>query len=259
MAIIMTRAMKTNAAVLCCFLAAVTVFADEKPTSLGAARAVIEAKPSTVPRVIVIGFVGGFVRHDSAVRSGVQLAARLRADYPSGVVAEVFENRRGKKAYREILQLLDANQDGKLTADEKQNARIVLYGISWGGSETVTLARELEKDGIPVLLTIQVDSVAKFGEHDGLIPANVTEAVNFYQVTGLLHGRREIRAADATHTRILGNFRFDYRASPLKCETYPWYSRVFTTSHVQIECDPQVWNQVESLIRAKLPRPAGSR
>jgi hypothetical protein len=210
-------------------------------------------KTSAAPPVIVIGFMGGRVRHDNLVHSGVQLAARLRADYPSGVHVEVFENRRGKEAHEEILRLLGAGHDGPLTLDEKRNARIVIYGTSWGASETVTLARELEKDGIPVLLTIQVDSVAKIGEDDTVIPGNVAEAANFYQPSGVLHGRREIRAADAAHTRILGNFRSDYGASPVKCEGYPWYASLFWKEHIEIECDPKVWGQIESLIRAKLP------
>jgi len=210
-------------------------------------------KTSAAPPVIVVGFMGGRVRHDNMVHSGVQLAAHLRADYPSGVHVQVFENRRGKEAHEEILRLLDTKQDGQLTLEEKRNARIVIYGTSWGASETVTLARELGKDGIPVLLTIQVDSVAKIGEDDMVIPGNVTEAANFYQPSGLLHGRREIRAADAAHTRILGNFQFDYQASPVKCEGYPWYASLFWKEHIEIECDPKVWSQVESLIRSKLP------
>ena len=117
----------------------------------------------------------------------------------------------------------------------------------------MTLARELEKDGIPVLLTIQVDSVAKIGEDDTVIPGNVAEAANFYQPSGVLHGRREIRAADAGHTRILGNFRFDYEKSPITCEGYPWYASLLWKEHIEIECDPKVWSQVESLIRSKLP------
>ena len=161
------------------------------------ARADIEEKTLFAPSVIVVGLMGGRVRHDNLVHSGVQMAARLRADYGSGVHVEVFENRRGKAAREEILRLLDANHDGQLSAEEKRNARIVVYGISWGASGTVTLARELEKDGIPVLLTIQVDSVAKIGEDDTVIPGNVAEAANFYQPSGVLHGRREIRAAYA--------------------------------------------------------------
>jgi len=219
----------------------------------GAARLVASNGRPTMPPVIVVGFVGGFVRHDNLVHSGVQLAGHLRGDYRSGVYAVVFENRRREKAYQEILRLLDTNNDGTVSAEEKQNARIIIYGISWGASETVTLAQELEKGGIPVLLTIQVDSISKIRQNDAVIPANVAEAINFYQPNGVLHGQPKIRAADSTHTRIIGNFRFDYKTNPIKCDEYPWYDRAFAKSHTEIECDPSVWKQVESLIRSKLP------
>src|SRR5215469_121582 len=211
-----------------------------------------------VPPVIVIGFVGGFVKHDNAVHSEVQLAARLREDYHFGVHVEVFENQRREKAHQQILPLLDTDKTGSLSAQEKQQARIIIYGHSWGASETVTLARELEKDGIPVLLTIQVDSITKREQNDMLIPANVKEAANFYQPNGLLRGRSEILAADTTRTHIIGNFRFDYKAHPVSCPHYPWFGRLFMKSHIEIECDPNVWNQVESLIRSKLPSPTGT-
>jgi hypothetical protein len=208
--------------------------------------------------VIVIGFVGGFVSHDDPVHSGIQLAAHLRKDYPSSVYVKVFENHRGEDAHREILRLLDADHDGNLSLDEKQRAQIIIYGFSWGGSETVTLAQKLKGDGVPVLLTIQVDSVAKFGEDDSLIPSNVAQAVNFYQSDGFLHGRPEIRAADPSHTKIIGNYRFDYSANCTCCDSYPWYVRTFERPHIEIECDPNTLNRVESLIRAKLPRLAPS-
>jgi hypothetical protein len=207
---------------------------------------------STEPPAIVIGFVGGFVKHDNPVHSEVQLAARLRKEYPTGVDVETFESYREEKAHQKILELLDADHNGTLTVEEKRNARIILYGHSWGGSESITLARALEKDGIPVLLTLQVDSVSKFGSNDTIIPANVAQAANFYQSHGLLRGHHDIRAADPARTRIIGNFRFDYKTSPLKCSEYPWYDRIFVKSHTQIECDPVVWNQVESLIRSNL-------
>ena len=202
--------------------------------------------------VMVVGFVGGFVRHDNAVHSPVQLAARIREGYPSGVQVEVYENRRREQAYQEILKLLDANHDGKLSDEEKRDAQIIIYGMSWGGSETVALARELGEQKIPVLLTIQVDSVAKLGENDAVIPTNVAEAANFYQAEGLLHGQTAIRAAEGSSTRILGNFRIAYGVKTLKCENYPWYDRVFMKYHTEIECDPAVWKQVEALIRSKL-------
>jgi hypothetical protein len=201
---------------------------------------------------IVIGFVGGFISHDNAVHGGVQLAERLRKEYPAQVHVEVFENHRGEQAHQQILRLLDADHDGKLSPEEKQSARIIIYGHSWGGSETIALARQLQTDGIPVLLTIQVDSVSKIGEDDSLIPANVEAAANFYQLNGYLHGRPEIRAADPARTKILGNIRFDYASKPIQCNGYSWFAKTFEKPHIEIECDPNVINRVESLIRSQL-------
>src|SRR5437773_4865735 len=230
------------------------------PGANGSRQLVTSSGSPRVSPVMVIGFVGGFVRHDNMVHSGVQLAQYLRRDYPSDICVEVFENRRRERAHQEILRLLDTNHDGRLSVEEKHSARIIIYGMSWGGAETVMLAQELERDGIPVLLTVQVDSISKIRQNDAVIPANVAEAANFYQPSGLLHGQPQIRAADGSRTRILGNYRFDYKSKPIPCDKYPWYDRVFTKTHTEIECDPIVWNQVESLIRAKVPpqKPTGS-
>jgi hypothetical protein len=219
--------------------------ASSKPQ--GTSAAVSSAEP-----VVVIGFVGGFVRHDDRVHTEVQLIERLREGYASGVYVQMFENHRGKEAHQAILRLLHANRDGALSPEEKQNARIIIFGHSWGASETIELARQLEKDGIPVVLTIQVDSVSKLGENDAVIPANVLQAVNFYQLDGLLHGQPQIRAANPARTRILGNFRSGYKTKPFSCGQYPWWDRLIMKPHIQIECDPAVWEQVESLIRSNL-------
>ena len=66
-----------------------------------------------------------------------------------------------ERAYDTIIRLLDANHDGVLSSEEKARARIILYGHSWGASAAVLLARDLRRQGVPVLLTVQVDSVAK--------------------------------------------------------------------------------------------------
>jgi hypothetical protein len=231
------------------------------PANADSARAVSTTDTFNTSPVIVVGFVGGFVKHDNAVHSTVQVAARLRQEFPSGVYVGVFENHHRNMARQQILRMVDTDGDGTLSNEEKKNAHIILYGHSWGASEAVTLARELAKENIPVMLTIQVDSVSKPGENDSIIPTNVAEAVNFYQHDGFLHGRSEIRAADPEHTHILGNFRSDYKTNPITCASYPWYYRLFMKSHIEIECDPIVWTQVESLIGSNLPpqrSPAGS-
>jgi len=239
--------MRRSFQALSLFVLVLFLYGSSAPASPQSAHPV-----SGSPSVIIIGFVGGYVHHDDRVHSEVQVAEHLRQDFPSGVAVEMFENHRGKEAHQRILDLLDTDRDGTLSLTEKQSARIIIYGHSWGASETVNLARQLEKDGIPVLLTIQVDSITKAGQNDALIPANVAQAVNFYQPNGIFHGTPAIHSADPVHTRILGNFRSDYTDNPLRCGQYPWFSRIFMKSHIQIECDPAIWNQVESLVRSNL-------
>ena len=182
----------------------------------------------------------------------LQIVSYLAMEAPAGTYVEVFENRRRNKAYKTVLRLLDSNHDGNLSDDEKSQAHVILFGHSWGGSAVVLLARELHRAGVPVLLTVQVDSVAKPWQQDEVIPDNVAAAVNFYQSHGLIHGRSEIKAEDGSKTQILGNYRFDYREHPVQCEASSWFDRTFTPSHMQSQCDPQLWNKVEDLVRERI-------
>jgi hypothetical protein len=213
------------------------------------------AATSPLHKVIVIGFVGGFVKHDDAKHAEVQFAAQLRERYASAVDVKVFGNHSGQEALGYVTRLLDTNRDGALTALERGQARIIIFGHSWGGTETILLARALQRQHIPVLLTIQVDSIGKPGQGDVSIPANVAHAVNFYQSNGLLHGRSEIIAMDPERTNIIGNFHMDYKYHPINCDRFPWYSRVFTKPHIEIENDPRVWAEAASLIDAELSSP----
>ncbi len=104
---------------------------------------------------IVLGFVGGFVHRDDLRHSEVQLIQQLQAAYGSRVRTEVFDNHHIKEAHSFILRALDLDGDGQLSEDERQQARIVLFGHSWGASAAVYLARDLQRDGIPVFLTVQ--------------------------------------------------------------------------------------------------------
>ena len=203
-------------------------------------------------KLIVIGFMGGNVSADNLLHREASVAQELQQLYPVGMRTAVFANHHGQDALRTVLEMLDANGDGRLSAAEKSAARIVIYGHSWGASETVTLARRLDELGIPVLLTIQVDSVEKSNEDDRSIPPNVREAVNFYQPHGLIHGRSLIAAMDPNRTTILGNYESSYRQNPVSCAGYPWYALAFMKRHIQIENDPDVWSKIEALILAKI-------
>jgi hypothetical protein len=221
-----------------------------------AADGAVGVKSRPAPSSIVIGFVGGFVRHDNPHHGPVFLAQRIQRSVPKDTYVQVFENRHRRSAYTKILSLLDRDHDGVLSDAEKAQARIVLFGQSWGASAVVMLARELNRVGIPVLLTVQVDSVAKLWQNDSVIPANVLAAANFYQPHGLLHGRPEITASDPSKTQILGNYRFDYRKTPAACGT-SWADRFFTPGHMQSECDPHLWGEVEDLVQQRIEPTAG--
>ena len=225
-------------------------------------QACLRERPATVDsaiqQTIIIGFVGGFVKHDDQRHPEVQFAAYLRDRYPSAIYAAVFSNHNGQQALRQVLSFLDTDHDGAVTAKEKEHARIIIYGHSWGASETVAFARELGRKGIPVLLTIQVDSIAKPGQRDSIIPTNVASAVNFYQPKGFLHGRSEILAADPARTKIIGNFRMTYEGRSINCNNYPWFARTFNKPHHEIENDPQVWDQAASLIEAEVLSPSST-
>ena len=235
-----------SAIAISAFLAA-TLLSDAgaQPTAvrLGAAKS---------GKLIVIGFMGGNVHAGNLIHREAMVAQELQQRYPLRLHAAVFANRDGDNALRTVLELLDADGGGRPTAGEKSAARIVIYGHSWGASEAVTLARRLNQLRVPVLLTIQVDSVEKSNEDDRSIPPNVREAINFYQTAGLIHGRKLIAAMDPAQTTILGNYESSYRVHPVSCADFPWYARAFMRPHIEIENDPSVWTRIEALIRKQL-------
>jgi hypothetical protein len=198
---------------------------------------------------LVIGFVGGFVHTDDFRHSEVRLARFLQETYCGRAKVKVFTNRQREQARLAIIGWL---KSAGTFADETGQAKIILFGHSWGASAVVYLARELEHDGVPVALTIQVDSVRIHGQDDSIIPANVAEAVNFYQSKGMIHGRAKIVAANSSRTAILGNFNFTYQKEPDACRIYPWYDRLFFKGHTSIECDPRVWSEVQNIIDMRL-------
>ena len=211
------------------------------------------AEPGPVKaQTIVIGFVGGFADPKDQKHPEVLFAAYLREHYSSEMNAEVFSNHDEQAALEYVLQLLDTDRDGILSDEEKQNARIIIYGHSWGASETAAFARTLRKLSVPVLLTVQLDIVPKFRQKPFQIPPNVQEAVNFYQSEGFLQGRPEIVASDPTRTEIIGNFRMTYARNHVNCRNYSWFARTFNKPHHEIENDPHIWARIDSLVNEQL-------
>jgi hypothetical protein len=253
-------------------LMAISLFGDPRPTLAMAEKASAPASACRIPAtgsdapseqartnasssarapLIVIGFMGGRIHAGNLAHGEARLARDLDQQYPKTVHAMTFANHDAAHALRTLLSLLGTSQDGRPSEAEKASARIILFGHSWGGSETVHFARELNRRGIPVLLTVQVDSVEKSGEDDGSIPPNVREAINFYQSEGLLHGRRAIQAIDPKRTTILGSYKPSYKRTPVSCTGYSWFARTFMKPHIEMENDRALWSRIEALIVAR--------
>ena len=210
----------------------------------------LEFASCSAPKAIVVGFVGGFVKPNDVKHPEVLFAHYLRSRYGSAIHTEIFGNHDAEGAVEHLANWL--NEAGLLTSIEKRNIKIILYGHSWGASEVLAFARELERREIPVALTIQIDSVRKWHQNDRTVPANVEKAVNFYQTRGLTPGQKLIVPADPARTKILGNYRMTYQDHQIRCDNYKWLSRAFNKPHHQIENDPHVWDQIGLLIDSEL-------
>jgi len=210
----------------------------------------------TIPRplppnsYLVIGMLGGVERWNADSRPVRQLALEVRKRNLPNVYVETLEHVHKGLALKLIRAALDRNSDGKLDDQERASARIILYGHSMGAASVVSLARKLNNLNIPVLLTLQVDSI---GRGAGTIPPNVARTANFYQRNSLLlHGRGEIRAQDPGKTTILGNFRYDYSQRDVDLSKVSIPERIAGGSHTKMEFDPEVWSAVEKLILAEI-------
>lgn len=207
-------------------------------------------------QTIVVGFVGGFVSPHDFRHPENLFAPYLHEHYGDQLHARTFSNHDAKDALVYVQRLLDVNHDGLLSNEEKKKARIIIYGHSWGASQTATFARELGRLQIPVLLTIQIDIIVKPGQTPTIISPNVAEAINFYQRRGPLHGRPMIFASNPAKTTILGNILREYSHTRVNTSEYTWFVRTFNRPHHEIENDPLMWNEIASLIDARITNPA---
>jgi pimeloyl-ACP methyl ester carboxylesterase len=239
---------------LCAKAAAVLTLVAACPPAAISQRLSDFTAPQPLPpgSVIVLGFLGGFERWNDEQRGVRKVAFDLRSRGIPNLFVETASNHRRRTAVKFLRQALDTNRNGRIDAEEAVRARVILYGQSWGGATVIKTARELQRWGVPVLLTLQVDSV---GLSDAVIPANVHAAANFFQHDLLtIRGRGEIRAEDPSRTRIIGNYQFSYYFRHVDESSASWPRRTLGGSHAKMELDPQVWARVEQLILDAIPR-----
>lgn len=83
----------------------------------------------------------------------------------------------------------------------------------------VKLAPQLKKMEVPILLTVQLDSV---GRGDKVISSNVSRAANLFQQDGLIiKGEREIRPEDGRRRRSSATSNSTTTGRRLISETIP--------------------------------------
>jgi len=196
--------------------------------------------------VLIIGFMGGRESWDNHKRGVRKMALKLRAMSLPNVYVETVKNNKRHRAIELIRNAFDRDTDGRLDERERASTRLILYGQSFGGAAVVKLARQLQKMNVPVLLTVQVDSI---GRGDKMIPPNVARAANLFQRNGLIiKGEREIRPEDPSRTTLIGNFKFDYSQKKIVLSEVSWMKKLFRAAHTKMDHDPAVWEQVEKLI-----------
>lgn len=208
--------------------------------------------PAPLPpgSLFIVGFLGAWEHWDNDKRSVRKVALDLRQRQIPGVYVETAGNHDRKTVRKFILEALDQNRNRRLDAAEKKRVEFICYGQSFGGAACVRLASELKNQGIPVRLTIQVDSI---GRDDDWIPSNVSRALNLYQNDpGPIQGEGQIKAMDPARTTILGNVRFTYLFRTVDMSDYPWMSRHMGISHWKMDNDPVVWKSVEAAILAEI-------
>lgn len=203
-------------------------------------------RPLPLNSYLVVGVTGGFERWNSPNRPVRRLALDLQGGHHPNVYVVTIEHWHPRLALRVIRECLDQNKDGRIDDQERASVKLILYGHSMGGAAVVKLARQLKRLGVPVLLTLQVDSV---GKSDRIIPDNVLRAANFFQHSShLIRGRSDIRAEDPAKTNILGNFEYDYKDSKIDLSQASVLERITHGAHAKMEFDPEVWTVVKSLI-----------
>jgi hypothetical protein len=171
-------------------------------------------------------------------------------DLPAHI--ETVENQKRGLALRLVREFFDTNADGTLCEHEKRRARLALYGQSFGGAAVLKFSRQMQGLGIPVQLTVQIDSV---GRGDRRVPPNVSRAANLYQSNGILiKGQAAVTAEDPSRTEILGNFQFDYSGRKIDLSGVRWYQKILRVAHAKMGQDPEVWELVERLILDEIHR-----
>jgi hypothetical protein len=154
-------------------------------------------------KIIYLGFVGGTEPSNNSRSGVVEIRDILRRPTFPDVCAKSFTPYFWRSGFHWILSRFPSHP-GRLAADELENApKVVLVGHSLGGWAVLSVARNLNRKGIPVELCVQIDSV---GVTDHTVPTNVKAAAIFHANDAMfLLTTKTIELEDPNQTKLVEN------------------------------------------------------
>jgi len=179
-------------------------------------------------KILYAGFVGAMESSNRKGSGVVQIRDVLRGSAYPDVCSESFIPLSWESCRNWILRQFPAHSGPFTQAEIDEAPRIILLGHSTGGWAMLKVARDLRDKGIPVELTVQLDSV---GITDYTVPRNVKRSAIFHARDFLmLLTTKNIRMEDPQQTKLVANIV------------------VKNASHLSITCDPRVKNLVLSTV-----------
>jgi len=182
-----------------------SVRSQQTSSALFPSQSRIQAKENheTTCKVVYLGMVGGLETSNNKRSGVVQIRDILQGPTFPDVCAKSFSPYVWWSGFHWLLTHFPAHP-GRLTTDELSRApKVILVGHSLGGWAVLSVARNLKRKGIPVELSVQIDSV---GITDHTTPRNVKAAAIFHANDVLfLLTTKTIKLEDPSQTKLVEN------------------------------------------------------
>jgi pimeloyl-ACP methyl ester carboxylesterase len=153
--------------------------------------------------ILYAGFVGALESSNNKRSGIVQIRDSLQGPGYRDVCAKSFSPYTWNSGETWILQHFPKHPGRESQDDLASSPKVILIGHSAGGWAMLHVARDLNRRGIPVELTIQVDSV---GINDHTVPANVKAGAIFHAHDILMFmTTKNLRLEDPARTTLVAN------------------------------------------------------
>ena len=158
-------------------------------------------------KILYAGIVGGLETPNNKRSGVVQMRDTLGGPIYTYICAKTFSPYHWTTGRNWILNYFPKHPGPMSEVELEQAPKVVIVGHSLGGWAALSVARSLDSKGIPVELTVQVDSV---GVTDRTVPKNVKAAAIFHARDILmLLTTKKITVKDASQTKLVANIRVE--------------------------------------------------